>query len=242
MQGMQNTLVLQEKWRICRTSGPSMAFVCSASSILMGILPWWSPQTLTKDPSAKTLAQSSSRYGVCFSTVPRSIGLNSGTFRENSLLAGSLRQEGCQFRVASSHQPGAASSLWEAGGERNTSWHCALLESVSPVAALPVDWTVESETFPRLLMLCWVFCNRGSHQRLRLPSFPCPLTPALLSSTQPERRTFLSGGQELSVGPQVRLTGLLFVAHLAFFISDNPGLNVQIWNSPQWAKPFCIDH
>lgn len=109
---------------------------------------WGSPQTLTKEPSAKTLAQSPSRHRVCFSTVPCSIGLNSGTFRENSLWAAGLRQEGCQFRVASSHRPGAASSQGEAGGERNTSWHPALLESVSPVAALPVDRMVESETFP----------------------------------------------------------------------------------------------
>lgn len=31
------------------------------------------------------------------------------------------------------------------------------------------------------------------------------------------------------------------MANLAFFLSYNPGLNVQIWNSPQGAKPFYID-
>ena len=143
-------------------------------------LPGGVPKTLPK-PISQNIGTVTLHYGVCFSTVPRSIVLNSGTFRENSSLAGGLRQEGCQFRVASSHQPGAASSQGKPGGERNTSWHPALIESVSPVAALPVDRMVESETFP--------ICSRhagcsatGIHQRLRLPSFPRPLTPALLLS------------------------------------------------------------
>lgn len=52
---------------------------------------------------------------------------------------------------------------------------------------------------------CWMFCNRRTHQRLHLPSFPKSLTTGLLLS-QTEGH-FLNRKQDLGVGFQLQGPG-----------------------------------
>lgn len=56
---------------------------------------------------------------------------------------------------------------------------------------------------PSLLTPCGMFCNRRTHQRPQLSS----LVSHPSSTSQPVRRLFLNGEQELSVGSQVQDPG-----------------------------------
>lgn len=67
--------------------------------------------------------------------------------------------------------------------------HPVLLESVTPVAARPVDWTVEPETFP----VCshHAGCSTTEdHTEASISFLPTSSHPS--PTPQPDRRTFLS--------------------------------------------------
>lgn len=88
-----------------------------------------------------------------------------------------------RFRVASPCQPGAASSQWEAGGERERHLDIVRIDgSTGCHVTCGLDGGVL--TIPSLLTACWVFCHRRTHQRLRLPSLV--LSPQLYSSARQE--------------------------------------------------------